>query len=86
MTNSQLFLKHKDLISSLSWPLKVSIMISENCSCGYRSSIFFACRYGNIIFSNKLTHFWRFDHWFFVYITLKSFGNYCLGKHLSVTP
>ena len=28
MTNSQLFCKHEDLFSSLSWPLKVPMMIS----------------------------------------------------------
>ena len=39
MTNLQLVSNHNDLISSLSWPLKVSIMITENCSCGYPSSI-----------------------------------------------
>ena len=85
-TNSQLFSKHKDLISSLSWPLKAPIMIRKNCSCGYPSSIFFTRRYGNISFLNKSTYFSRFDQWFFVYVTLNSFGNLYLGKYLSVAP
>ena len=49
-SNLQLFSKQKDLISFLSWTLKVSIMISENCFRGYPSLIFFARRYGNIFF------------------------------------
>ena len=69
ITNLQLFSKHENLISLL------FIMISENCCCGYPISIFFARRYANIIFSNKSTHFSRFDQCFFVYVTLNSFGN-----------
>ena len=86
MIDSRLFSKHKDLISLFCWPLKVSTMISEPYSCGYPSSIFFARRYGDIIFSNKSTHFLRFDQWFFEYATLNSFVNLYLGKHLSVAP
>ena len=48
MTNSQLFCRHEDLIFSLSWCLKVSIILSENWSSRYLSSAFFALRYGNI--------------------------------------
>ena len=86
MTNWQLFSKHKYLIPSLSWPLKVSIMISKNGSCGYPSSIFFARKYGNVTFSNKSTRFSKFDQRSFVYVTLNCFENLCLGKHLLVVP
>ena len=70
MSNSHLFSKHKGLTSSLSWPLKVSLMMSENCSCEYPSSIFFVRRYSNIIFANKSTHFSRFYQCFSVCVTL----------------
>ena len=61
ITNSQLFFAHNRFISSLSWPLKVTIIIEERWSSGYPSTFFLVDKYGKIITLNGSSHFPKLD-------------------------
>ena len=75
---------HRSRITSLSCPLKVSMIIKDICSFGYLRLAFACFRYGNIIFSRSSIDFSVFDQWLSAKVTLKSAGKSNLGIHLGV--
>ena len=75
ITTSQLFCEQSSFNLSLSWPLKVSITISEYCSVGYLFSFLTLSRYGEMISSKNSTDLSVFDQWFSVKVTEKELGN-----------
>ena len=62
ITNSQLLFKYNHFIPSLSWPLKVSIIIKDCCSSGY--PLLLADKYGKMITLNRSSHFPKLYQWF----------------------
>ena len=86
ITNSQLLFAHNRFKSSLSWPLKVSIIIKECWFSGYPSSFFLTEKYGKIITLNRSSHFSKLDQCFGVNVTRKLEKNVNFGKHIFDLP
>ena len=82
---AQCFL-HRSRVTSLSCPLKVSMIIKYICSFGYLRLAFACFRYGNITFSKSSVDFSVFDQWLLEKVTLKSAGKSNLGRHSGVFP
>ena len=85
ITNSQLFLAHNSFISSLSWPLKVSLIIKA-LLFRVAKLLLFGGQIWKDITLNRSSHFPKLDQWFGVYVTWKLEGNVNFDKHLFDLP
>lgn len=75
----------RSVVTSLSFPLKVSITINDICSLGYFSLSFNWLIYGNIIYSKSSIDLFVFYQWLSEKVRLDSAWNCKLGRYLCVS-